>query len=123
MEGKINMEKLTNHQKIIVLMSREPTKFFFPYDFMRDDLGQLFVGYMADRRLRELKAEYPDIFEVKQQGKYTTCRLRMENIKDWYYTLPNHLRAVLRVEGHEPSESAEEGLARLNLEFADDQRR
>lgn len=101
-------------------MSREPTKFFFPYDFMQDDLGLLFVGYMADRRLRELKAEYPEIFEVKQQGRYSTCRLKMENIMEWYYTLPDHLKAVLRVEDYEPKEKAEESLARLGLEFADE---
>lgn len=111
---------MTNHQKILVLMSKEPTRFFYAYDFMRDDLGALFVGYMADRRLRELKVDHPHIFEVKQQGKYSTCRLRMEDIKDWYYTLPTHLRAVLRVEGHEPKEEAEESLARLGWEFADE---
>lgn len=114
------MYKLTNHEKIIVLMSREPTRFFFPHDFMKPDLGNLFIGYLAPRRLRELKADYPQIFETKHQGKYLTARLKMEDIKDWYYDLPNHLRAVLRIEGHEPKEEAEESLARLNLEFADD---
>lgn len=111
--------KLTNHQKLLVLMSRNPNRFFFPHDFMRPDLGDLFVGYLAPRRLRELKADHPQIFEVKQQGKYLTARLKMETINDWYYDLPTHLRAVLRVEGHEPKETAEEGLARLGLEFAD----
>ena len=110
---------MTNHQKILVLMSREPDKFFYPHDFMKPGLGHLFVGYLAPRRLRELKADYPDIFEVKQQGKYLTVRLKMENKKDWYYTLPNNLRSVLRVEGHEPKLTAEEILSRQGLRFAD----
>lgn len=100
-------------------MARNPTRFFYPHDFMRQDLGSLFVGYLAPRRLRELRQDYPQIFEVKKQGKYSTCRLKKETINEWYYDLSPKLRNCLRVEGYEPKETPEENVARLGLRFTD----
>lgn len=112
---------MTNHQKIIVLMSRDPSRYFYPHDFMRPDLGELFVGYLAPRRLRELKADYPDIFEVKKgKNNQLLTRLKMETINDWYYDLPDNLKKCLRLDGKEPTVTSEELLARNGYKIRED---
>lgn len=68
---------MTQEQKILTLMHRQPVgTWFIPPDFMRPDLGDLFVGYEASARLSELAKNRPDLIWTKRQGKYLARCLR-----------------------------------------------
>jgi len=110
---------MTNHTKILTLLSRYPNRWFLHQDFMKPDLGSLFVGYMAPRRLRELRQDYPQIFKIDKEGEQLKCRLDLDNIKEWYYDLPDKYKKILRQEGLEPNYSAEDSLDRLGLRIVD----
>lgn len=112
--------KITNHEKIITLLSRYPGRWFLPQDFMKRELGNLFIGYMADRRLRELKVDYPKAFKVEKERNQLKVRLDLDNIKDWFYDLPDKYRKILRQEGLAPDYSEKESLERLNLMIVED---
>jgi len=56
-------------------MATDPTRWWLPQDFMRPELGELFVGYEASARLSELAKLYPEKIESKRQGKYMARRL------------------------------------------------
>lgn len=94
------ISKFSQHQKILTVMARgEPDKWYFPYDFMRDDLGDLFVGYEASARLSELAHDYPEMMESRRDGKYFKRRLRMATMSEWLGLLPKDLRYVLHRAG------------------------
>lgn len=104
---------MTNHQKILTIMAKEPQRYFKQSDFMKPELGQYFVGYKVAARLSELMRDYPDIIETKKDGKYQTYRLKMENLKDWYYSLDPKLRRMFE----QPKETDEEIVERLGYKF------
>lgn len=84
---------MTQYQKILTIMLRNPNKdWWYPYDFMRGDLGNLFVGYEASARLSELATNYPDMLESKRAGKYIVRRMRYQNYKNFIDGLPNELK-------------------------------
>lgn len=90
---------LTQNQKILILMCRgTKDKWFFPYDHMRPELGELFVGYVVQSRLTELQRDYPQMFEKEVDGKYTKRRLNRDKIAEWFPTLPKDLRQVVAKE-------------------------
>lgn len=90
---------LTQNQKILILMCRgAKDKWFFPYDHMRSELDELFVGYVVQSRLTELQRDYPDMFEKEVDGKYTKRRLNRDAIHIWFPTLPKDLRQVVAKE-------------------------
>lgn len=70
---------MTQHEKILKHMATEPDRWWLPQDFMRPELGELFVGYEASARLSELAKLYPDKIESRRQGKYMARRLIIAN--------------------------------------------
>lgn len=54
---------------------------FFPYDFMKPECGDYFVGYEATARISELTKSFPEMIETGREGKYRTIRFRFENIE------------------------------------------
>lgn len=62
--------ELTQHEKIITIMARQPGHWFRPADFMQPELGELFVGYEASARLSELAKQFPRAINSRQSGKY-----------------------------------------------------
>lgn len=86
---------MTQKEKILTLMCREPKRWFFVYDFMRPDLGELFVGYKASARVPELAAEYPDMFEAQGDGKYLKRRIRFDFMNEWVNTLDKPYRELV----------------------------
>lgn len=96
---------LTQQQKILSVMVRDRTRIWFlPQDFMRSDLGELFVGYEASARLSELGKDYPDMIESRRNGKYVTRRLKIENLQAFYSFIPDELRAIFDRYNVKPSE-------------------
>lgn len=112
--------ELSQKEKILVIMAKDPTRWFYPYDFMRGDLGDLFVGYKASSRISELAHDYPKIFESEVDGKYVKRRLKMSSVKEWYYDLPVSYRKVLKQHGFEPYFTKAESLDRLGLQIAEE---
>lgn len=97
------MSKKTQEKKILTIMCQHPeVKWWFPYDFMKPELGDNFVGYEASARLSELATNYPDMVESERDGKYIKRRIRFETGKDWFWTLPKELRAVIKNEYRKP---------------------
>lgn len=100
-------KKLNQKQKILALMCRQPDKWFYPYEFMRPDLGALFVGYKAPTRICELHAKYPFLFEKKAEDKYMQRKLNIDKIAMWYHSLSPELKETvnqfLPVEHIDPS--------------------
>lgn len=94
------LKELSQQQKILTLMCRNPDKdWWFPYDFMDDKLGDLFVGYEASARLSELAKNYPDMVESEHADKYIKRRLRMDELAKWLHMLPKDLRYVFHRAG------------------------
>lgn len=88
---------MKQQEKIFALMcyNRAKKQWWYPPDFMRDNLGDFFVGYEASARLSELASKYPDMVETKKgQGKYAYCRIRWESRHQWIDSLPNNLREI-----------------------------
>ncbi len=90
------MSDLTQHQKILTLMIRKQhlQAWFFPYEFMNNDLGELFVGYEASARLSELARNYPDMIEIRRDGRYIKRRIRWETIHEWRPSLGTELTGI-----------------------------
>lgn len=92
-------KKLTQYQKIVKLMCQDKTgRWFYPYDFMRSDLGELFVGYKAPTRLNELEHDYPELFERQPEGKYIKRRLNRTTVSQWFSGLSKDLKQVVAKE-------------------------
>jgi len=90
------MTELTQHEKIVKLMVIRPDHvWWYPYDFMRGDLGDYFVGYKAPTRLAELENKFPLMFESKREGKYIIRRFRKEGLNDFYYQLPDRMKCMM----------------------------
>lgn len=84
-------------EKIFALMchNRNKKEWWYPPDFMRENLGQFFVGYEASARLSELASKYPAMVETaKGKGKYACRRIRWEDRDKWIHDLPNNLREI-----------------------------
>ena len=107
MPTKTNYKDYSQHQKILTLMCRFPDKkWWFPYDFMKQEQGDLFVGYEASARLSELGSQYPEMIETQQAGKYKKRRLCFEGMDQWLPMLPKDLRYAIHRTGmskHAPS--------------------
>ena len=89
---------MTQYQKILTSMCKQPNRWFAPYDFMRPDLGDLFVGYKAGTRISELNHDYPSMFEKRINGKYTEFKIRADAVGEWFNTLPKDLRQIVAKE-------------------------
>ncbi len=88
-------KKLTQKQKILALMCRQPNKWFYPYEFMKPSLGALYVGYKAPTRITELNKSYPFLFEDKKEDKYKQRRLNVSAMPQWYESLPTELKDIV----------------------------
>ena len=89
------MKDLSQKGKIVMYMvSNQDTMWFYPYDFMKKALGNLFVGYEASARLSELRSEYPLIFKGQKDGKYMMTRIDYEMLEKHQSKLPTELRLI-----------------------------
>jgi hypothetical protein len=87
----------TQHEKILSIMFSDTTgKWFFPYDFMQPGMGDMFVGYEASARLSELAKEYPYMIESLRDGKYIKRRVRLDDDRQWLFSLPEYLKKLYR---------------------------
>lgn len=90
-------KRLTQHQKIVAQMCKHHTKeWWLASDFMKPELGELFVGYEATARLAELIGENPDMFETKRIERFRAVRMRFETGKDWYKTISPKLQSMVK---------------------------
>lgn len=83
-------------EKVLALMvfNRGKRIWFYPPDFMKESLGDYFVGYEASARLSELASKYPDMIESEKRGKYVYRRIKWETYDEWIHKLPNNLRSI-----------------------------
>lgn len=89
--------KLTQHQKIVAYMCMHPNKkWWLASDFMKPDMGELFVGYEATARLAELIGDNPDMFETERQGRFRAVRLKFETGKEWYSGISPKLQMMIK---------------------------
>jgi len=88
------MDKLTQEQKIvrIMIMKHANQEWFYAPDFMKPDLGDLFVGYEASARLSDLTRDYPYMFVEEKRGKYLYRRFRFDNMVEILEKLPDEMR-------------------------------
>ena len=93
--GEVLRGVLTQKQKILALMCKQPNKWFYPYEFMKPDLGDLYVGYKAPTRISEMHKYYPYLFNKKTDDKYMQRKLNMDNYSKWYPALDSELQAVV----------------------------
>lgn len=92
------VQGLTQHQKIVAQMCKHPDKkWWLASDFMKSDLGELFVGYEATARLAELVGENPDMFETERQGRFRAVRMRFETGKEWYEKVNPKLQRMIKL--------------------------
>jgi hypothetical protein len=89
------VKKLTQKQKILALMCRQPNKWFYPYEFMKPSLGALYVGYKAPTRITELNKSYPFLFEDKKEDKYKQRRLNVKAMNVWYEALSPEFKDIV----------------------------
>ena len=87
--------RMTQKQKILALMCRQPNKWFYPYEFMKPNLGALYIGYKAPTRITELHKSYPTLFNKKTEDKYMQRQLNIAAIDTWYPTLPEGLKEII----------------------------
>lgn len=97
------MTNPTQQQKILTIMCQNQDRWFFPYDFMKPDLKELFVGYEASARLSELTKKYPLMFLSENAGKYIRRKLNMADYATWYHDLPHELQIVFMSEQGSPA--------------------
>ena len=83
-------------EKVFALMcyNRDTRQWWYPPMFMKEELGNFFVGYEASARLSELASKYPTMVESKKQGKYMLRRIKWETINEWLPTLPQNLKDI-----------------------------
>lgn len=91
--------KFTQHQKVLAIMCKQPDKWFYPYEFMDDNLGFLYVGYKAPTRIAELDHDNPGMFLSQTKGKYVQRKLNMDKAHEWFYDLPKDLRYIFHRSG------------------------
>jgi len=72
-------------------------RFWLASDFMKPELGELFVGYEATARLAELVSDYPDMFETERQGRFRAVRIKFEDGKQWYSTISPKLQLMVKL--------------------------
>lgn len=89
------VNKMTQKMKILALMCRHPNKWFYPYEFMKPNLGYLYVGYKAPTRIAEMHHDYPFLFETKKDDKYMQRRLNIKDYDMWYDRLKPQLKQVV----------------------------
>lgn len=88
---------LTQHQKIVAQMCKHHTKeWWLASDFMKPEMGELFVGYEATARIAELIGDHPEMFETKRDGRFRAFRMKFETGKEWYKTLPPKLQIMVK---------------------------
>lgn len=76
-------------------MIRRPDKWFYPYEFMKPGLGDLYVGYKAPTRIAEMQKRAPSMFEKKSEDKYMQRRLNVEDLNIWYDLLSPDLQEIV----------------------------
>lgn len=106
----------TQHERIIEVMVNWSEKvWWYPPDFMRPGMEN-FVGYEASARLSELAKLYPDMIESRRTGKFMERRIRWENMKVWWETIPQSFRTIFRKHEKAPKRTVEfvGGVARVN---------
>lgn len=93
---KVNpIKELSQHQKIVATMCQSHSKeWWLPHEFMQP--GEFFVGYEASARLSELQSQYPQMFDSERYGKYMRRRIRFEDGKAWYPTIPKDLQLMVK---------------------------
>ncbi len=97
---------MTQQQKILTLMCQSPHKWFYPYEFMKPTLDELYVGYKAPVRIAEMHKKYPLLFERKTEDKYMQRRINMARYSEWYWDLDRSLQRIcLNLLGSPPVES------------------
>lgn len=79
-------------------MCRDKGRWFYPYDFMKTQLGELFVGYEAGARISELAKKYPTVITSLPDGKYFKRRLNYETIDEWFDLLDTDHKDVVAKE-------------------------
>ena len=89
---------MTQYQKVMTVLCQSPNRWFYPFDFMRPEAGDLFVGYKAGTRLAELAHDYPGMLEKRVEGKYTQYRVCKNTVGEWFNTIPKDLRQVVAKE-------------------------
>lgn len=89
------VKRFTQKQKILALMCRHPEKWFYPYEFMKPDMGALYVGYKAPVRIAEMQHDVPLLFEKKSEDKYMQRKLNIDRIDEWYPLLKPDLQDVV----------------------------
>lgn len=89
------VKELTQKQKILALMCKQPEKWFYPYEFMKPNLGAFYVGYKAPTRIAELHHDYPFMFETKKDDKYMQRKLNASEISKWYDRLTPRLKDMV----------------------------
>lgn len=86
-------------EKIVTIMAmnrRSTSKVWFvPSDFMKQDLGELFVGYEASARFSELARQYPAMFTSTKLGKFLARKINWGTIDDWIDDIPVDLRNIV----------------------------
>lgn len=86
-------------EKIVTIMAqkhRTSSKVWFvPSDFMKQDLGELFVGYEASARFSELARDYPHMFTSTKLGKFMSRKINWGTIDDWIDDIPVNLRNIV----------------------------
>lgn len=88
-------QRLTQKQKILILMCQNPTKWFYPYEFMKPGLGALYVGYKAPTRIAEMQHAVPSLFEKKHEDKYMQRKLNVDEMDRWYDQLSPDLQQII----------------------------
>lgn len=89
--------KLTQHQKIVATMCKNhDKKWWLASDFMKPDMGELFVGYEATARLAELVGENPGMFDTERQGRFRAVRVKFETGKEWYSSISPKLQLMVK---------------------------
>lgn len=89
------VHKMTQKEKIVALMCRHPNKWFYPYEFMKPDLGALYVGYKAPTRIAELHNKYLFMFETRNKEQFKQRKLNIEQIDKWYDRLTPQLKQTV----------------------------
>ena len=90
------MSKNTQQEKILRLMcARRQQEWWRPPDFMKEELGELFVGYEASARLSDLAHDFPAMIETRLRGNHKERRIRWETKDQWAFLLPPAIRDII----------------------------
>ncbi len=99
--------ELTQYEKIIhTMLSVDKEKvggWFYPPDFMPPTISishPHFVGYEASARFSELAKKYPEMIESRRDGKYFYRRIKVENIGNFFPTIPESFKQIFAKYGY-----------------------